>query len=111
MKILVCEYDLMWSSRIMKTLKELGHDPCLSGDGSLPDGDLPEAAIVNLSSQRYDPAGLIASLREKGIKVIAHAGHKEKQLLAVGESSLADRTASNSEVAHRLAFLLNDIGL
>jgi len=93
----------MWSARLLQSLRALGHAGLVLT--SVPN-ELPEAraAIVNLGSP--NAAMLVPKLKEKGIYVIAHAGHKEKDLRELGNQLGVDRLASNSELTFKLADLL-----
>lgn len=103
MKILVYEDNLIWSSRFVKSLKSLGHEPIVV-KAAIPES--AEIAIVNLGSDSLDPAKLVPSLVELGVKVIGHAGHKEKDLLQLGRSSGCQLVATNSEITFKLPELL-----
>jgi len=74
--------------------------------GEIPEG--VQVAIVNLGSRAMDPAALVDALREKGVYVIAHAGHKEKELHELGRTLGCDRLATNSEITHKLPQLLEE---
>ena len=89
------------------SLRKLGHEAVLIGK---PSGeDFGEAAIVNLGSVSMPPAPLIAALKAKGIAIIAHAGHKEKDLLALGKSLDCEILATNSELTFKLPELLQRV--
>ncbi|HEY3783506.1 MAG TPA: hypothetical protein VGL56_20675 [Fimbriimonadaceae bacterium] len=108
MRVLIFEDNLMWSARLKKTVNSLGHEADLLG--SIPK-DLPqaEAAIVNLGSTTMDAQTLVPLLKEKGIYVIAHAGHKEKQLQELGKTLACDKLASNSELTFKLKEILDGV--
>lgn len=93
----------MWSARLAQSLKALGHEATVLArtPEQLPQA---EAAIVNLGSS--DAASLVPLLKGAGIYVIAHAGHKEKQLHELGRDLGCDRLASNSELTFKLEGLL-----
>src|SRR5450631_1320399 len=102
----------MWSSKLMQSLRMLGHEPMS------PSADSKDVtvAIVNLSwrpsgsrsrigavaepiSTEEEPVrALIRELHDRGIKVIAHAGHKEKDLFEMGKAVGADVLATNGEI-------------
>lgn len=105
MTVLVFEDNLMWSARLRQSLRALGHEATMlaSLPEELPDAD---AAIVNLGSAKIDPTQLVERLKAAGIYVIAHAGHKEKELRQLGKDLGCDRLASNSELTFRLGDLL-----
>jgi hypothetical protein len=105
MKILIFEDNLMWGPRLRQTVTSLGHEAVVIQ--KMPDEIPPaEAAIVNLGSEKMDAATLVPKLKEAGIYVIAHAGHKEKQLHQIGKDLGCDRLASNSELTYKLDQLL-----
>ena len=100
-RILVIENNLLWSSKLKSGLIALGHAPVISP--ALPsDAGGYELAIVNLSQPTPSPKELIASLHSYGIKVIAHAGHKEKDLLQLGKEAGADVLVTNGELSAKL---------
>ncbi len=105
MKVLIFEDNLMWSQRLRQSVSSLGHEAVLFS--SLPNQAVAgEIAIVNLGSSKIAPDVLVPILKEVGIRVIAHAGHKEKELRELGKSLGCDRIASNSELTFKLAELL-----
>jgi len=108
-KVLVFEENLMWSSRLMQTLRGTGHEPLLRR--GLPEtSEGAEAAIINLGSSSPGPAALVSRLHGLGIKVLAHAGHREKELLQLGKEAGADRLATNREITFKLPQLLQELG-
>lgn len=104
MKVLVIEDNLIWSTKLSNSLRALGHEPRVS-TGSEGDADL---AIVNLSNPRLKPFEALADLRSKGIPVVGHAGHKEKELLCRAKDA-GVRVASNSELTFKLRELLEEM--
>ena len=96
----------MWSARLKKTLNSLGNEAIVLG--SIP-ATLPvaEVAIVNLGSATMDAQLLVPQLKEAGVYVIAHAGHKEKQLQELGKTLACDKLASNSELTFKLKEILD----
>lgn len=105
MVVLVFEDNLMWSSRLVQSLRALGHEPILLSEVPHP---LPaaNAAIVNLGSTSLPGHRLAPLLHAAGIAVIAHAGHKEKDLLKLGRKANVEVLATNSELTHKLPELL-----
>lgn len=105
MRILVIEPNLFWSARLMKSLTALGHKPILAAS---PVEEMPaaEVAIINLGAAEFDPPALVPRLRSEGSYVIGHAGHKERDLRAMGKAAGCDRIASNSEMTFKLESLL-----
>jgi hypothetical protein len=96
-KVLLLESNLMWSARLAKSLVALGHE-VVKAD--------PEVAIINLGELGDRSASIVSELHRKGVKVIAHAGHKETELLSIGRESGADMLATNSQLTFKLADLL-----
>jgi len=105
MRVLVFEDNLMWSSRLLQSLKALGHEPLLRT--ALPsDSEGADIAIVNLASAKIQTAELIPKLKSLGVHVIGHAGHKEKELMAYGKDAGCDTLATNSELTFKIEALL-----
>src|SRR4051812_38113934 len=98
----------MWSSRLMQSLRKLGHEAVVLVDmpDTLPDGDV---AIVNLGESRTPAKTLVARLHDSGIPVIAHAGHKEKELMELGKEAEVDVLATNSQLTFKLEQLLRQV--
>ncbi|RYG43040.1 hypothetical protein EON79_17750 [bacterium] len=107
MHVLVFESNLMWSSRLVMSLKAFGHEATLVGPGK--PWPAAEAAIVNLGEAAYKPEELVPALRAQGIKVLAHAGHKEKELIELGRTIGCDRLATNSELTNKLPALMDEL--
>jgi hypothetical protein len=107
MNVWVYESNLIWSSRLLKTLAALGHDSALGDPGQDPP-EGPGVAIVNLGDSAYRAEELVPRLRASGKYVVGHAGHKERGLLAQGVEAGCDRIASNSELTFRLDRLLEE---
>lgn len=110
MKILVFERNLIWSARLNQSLFALGHESKVINmqnwslwfpDAIQQDFDV---AIVNLGEA--DSVDLIPTLKRHGIPIIAHAGHKEKDLLSLGQQLGVDRLATNSELTFKLPAIL-----
>ncbi len=101
MRILVLETNLMWTSRLRQSITALGHEPLVSG--VIPTGHF-DVAIVNLGDEplRSQVPALIA----QGVYVIAHAGHKEKELHSIGKGLGCHKLATNSELTFKLPELL-----
>ena len=93
----------MWSSRFLNSVKGLGHQGVVAS--SIPEGTA-DAAILNLADPNV--AEVAAELSLKGIYTIAHAGHKEKELLELGKEIHVDRIATNSEITNKIEALLNE---
>lgn len=108
MRIFVFETNLMWSSRLMRTLRNLGHEPVLRTN--MPENrEGAQVAIVNLGDPTLDVRLLVPRLHALGVPVIAHAGHKEKELHELGKQTGADILATNSQLTFKLEELLAGI--
>lgn len=106
MKVLVYEDNLMWSTRLLNGLKTLGHEAVLHQSSTPDTGD---AAIVNLSTPGIDAQKLVPELNKRGVIVIGHAGHKEKNLLELGRAAGCSLLATNSQLTNKLEQLLEQI--
>ncbi len=102
MNVLILETNLLWSERLKRGVRALGHEPCVSAalPGAMAQYDL---AVVNLAE--LDPEA-VRALRAEGVRVVGHAGHKEKDLLELGRAAGCDALATNSEITHKLAEVL-----
>jgi hypothetical protein len=107
MRVLVYEDNLMWSSRLVNTLRKLGHEPQQRKE---PFPEQADVAIVNLGEERYQLEHLVPELQALGVVVIAHAGHKEKQLHELGKAIGCDILATNSELTFKIESLLEQAG-
>ena len=105
--MLVAVYDenLMWSAKLSSGIKLLGFEVMVLEKlpESLPESDV---AIINLGSAKMPPETVIPLLKDRGIKIIAHAGHKEKPVLDLGNEYGADLVVTNSELTHKLGDIL-----
>ena len=99
MKVLLCEDNLMWSVRVKNGLVALGHEP-------VKEATEADLAIVSLSARAFDPFEAVAKLKQQGVQVIGHVGHKEKDLWARGEQAGCDQVVSNGSLANRLEAVL-----
>ena len=93
----------MWSSRFANTVKGSGHEAVVTS--TIPEGTA-DAAIVNLGDPNV--AQIASGLAERGIYTIAHAGHKEKELMELGKQIKVDRVATNSEITNKLPKMLDE---
>jgi hypothetical protein len=70
---------------------------------SIPEG-FADAAIVNLGDPKVE--SIVLGLTNLGIYTIAHAGHKEKELIELGKQIKVNRVATNSEITNKLPQML-----
>lgn len=108
MRVWVFEDNLMWSVRLARAIRALGHEASVLT--APPEHETADVAIVNLGSAALPGAELGASLAERGVYVIGHAGHKETPLLAGGRRAGCHRVATNRETTERLGNLLDEAG-
>lgn len=108
MRVLLLEDNLIWSGRLLKTLRSEGHETRLVS--RLPEiVNETDLAIVNLSSPKLSPFDAIGALRSEGIPVLGHAGHKEKELWRKGKEAGCVRIVSNSEITFKLPGILREM--
>ncbi|MBS1714302.1 MAG: hypothetical protein JST30_08180 [Armatimonadetes bacterium] len=110
MTVLLLEDNLLWSERLRKSLEALGHTVQVV-PRPLDVAPSCDVAIVNLGSRAFPPEEWIGRLRTSGVKVVAHAGHKEVPLLDVGRDCGADLVVTNSELTHRPADVLGRLAV
>jgi hypothetical protein len=108
MHILIIENNLIWSSRLSKTAKALGHTVQIFAHfpTEIPAGQI---AILNLGSEKLCTPELVEALHASGYKTIGHAGHKEKPLLAHGESMGVHSVVSNSTLTFKLEDVISSL--
>lgn len=101
MTILILEDNLMWSPRLAKTVRSLGHEAVVLTHVPevMPNA---EVAILNLGNEKLSGPSVIHALHEQGTKIIAHAGHKEKDLLEAGREHGCDLIVSNGSLTFKL---------
>lgn len=100
----VFETNLLWSARLVLTLQTHGHTARVLAPGE--DWTGIEAAVLNLGESAYGLAELVPALHAAGVRTVAHAGHREKDLLALGREYGVTRVATNREISERLPVLL-----
>lgn len=105
--MLVLEDNLMWSVQLQKSLKALGHE--VQVESTTPAEASADIAIINLGSSSFPPEATVPLVKGWGMKVIAHAGHKEKDLHQVGAGLGCDVLCTNSELTWKLENVLNRV--
>jgi len=106
--ILIFEQDLIWSSRLTKSLGALGYESRTVK--STPE-DLADVtgAIVNLGVDAF--VAEVPKLTSQGVHVIGHAGHKEKDLHELGREAGCQTLATNSELTYKIESLVKNAGM
>lgn len=95
----------MWGPRLRKSVEAVGHQPIVFT--KMPaEIESAEVAIINLSSTTFPPNELVPRLKEAGIRVIAHAGHKEKDMHRLGSELGCDQLVTNSQLTFKLSEIL-----
>jgi hypothetical protein len=102
LKVLVLEDNLLWSSRLRKTLTAFGHEAIVANTPQTCD-------VAILALNRAAMHEEVTALKSLGAYVIGHAGHKEKDLHAAGLAAGCDRLATNSELTNKLPQILDEI--
>jgi hypothetical protein len=100
-RILIIERNLIWSARLANSVKALGHEAIVVD--SLPAEIDVDVAIINLAEP--DPR-IVTPLQAAGVKIIAHAVHKEKDRLELGKAAGCDLVVTNSELTYKLPEIL-----
>jgi hypothetical protein len=109
LNVLIIEDNLLWSTRVANALKIAGHSYQLAD--ALPPVTNADLAIVNLSLSKSDPFVCIESLVRLGMPILAHAGHKEKELWQKARASGCEKVVSNSELVNKLGQLLEEFAI
>ena len=113
MKVLIVEANLMWSPRLVKSVVASGHEAVASTRVGLP---LPDdwseipIAILNLGELGDSAKEIVDAFHANGTIVIAHAGHKEKDLHSLGKEAGCDILATNGELTWKLEKILEKAG-
>ncbi|HVL39245.1 MAG TPA: hypothetical protein VM328_07625 [Fimbriimonadaceae bacterium] len=108
MKVLILDDNLLWTSRLTRSMRGLGHEAEVLA--STPDDSRgAQAAIVDLSSTKLPPEEVVPRLKALGLHVIGHAGHKEKQLHELGRDAGCDQLVTNSELTFKLEEILSKV--
>lgn len=113
MKVLILEGNLMWSPRLAKSVIASGHEPHVEPKAP---AEVPaewrdyEVAIVNLGELGEGARSLVDGFHHNGTIVIAHAGHKEKDLHALGREAGCDILATNGELTWKIEKILERAG-
>ncbi|MBS1717018.1 MAG: hypothetical protein JSS72_04735 [Armatimonadetes bacterium] len=102
-RVLIYERNLLWSERLRKSVAALDHEAIVVGKAEPQSGDI---ALLNLAD--FTDESLIHALKGLGVRVIGHAGHKEKALSAEGLAAGCDMVATNSQLTWKIEELLAD---
>ncbi len=105
MKVLILDENLLWGSRLNNTVGGLGYEAVLltKNPEELPAADI---AILNLSSEEFPVDKVAERLHGLGVYTLAHAGHKEKEKLSMGNEYGCKMVVTNGMITHKLKELL-----
>ncbi|MCL6624211.1 MAG: hypothetical protein K6T17_06285 [Fimbriimonadales bacterium] len=107
MTILLLNKNLLWTVRLRKALTAEGHTVLSpSSLDALPNADV---AIINLYDYHQELKPLVAKLKTQNTFVLAHAGHKDKDLWEQATRAGCHRVISNGEIAARLPVILKEL--
>jgi DNA-binding response OmpR family regulator len=109
MQIDAIETNLMFASRLQRTLKSLGHETRLftSAESLLAAGKEPDLVLVNVGNAFFDGLEAVRSLREAGVPlIVGYAGHREKEKHRLAREAGCHLTGTNREVMQRLEPLI-----
>jgi hypothetical protein len=92
-RVVVLAEDLIWQQRLADQLTTAGATPVRAKTAPELDRDLihAEAAIVDLSANRYDPIAAIERARQAGVRVLAVGPHDDQALRQRAFVAGADR--------------------
>jgi hypothetical protein len=78
-RVVVLADDLIWQTRLVGTLREIGAEPKATGSASAFAAALTavDAAIVDLTSLRYDPIAALAAALAAGVPALAVGQHDD----------------------------------
>lgn len=97
MTVAIYEPNLFWAAKIRAAIHAAGW--------RCSDWPAHERVHILVAGLYADPSELEAVVRhagELGVPVLGHAGHKEKELLALGRRLGCRSVLTNGELAHRL---------
>jgi len=109
MRIDLIETNLMFASRLQRTLKSLGHETRLfpSAEALLNAHPMPDIVLVNVGNAFFDGLAAVRTLREAGVPlIIGYAGHREKEKHRLAREAGCCLTGTNREITHRLQPLI-----
>ncbi len=91
--MLVLADDLIWSTRLVETLRAIGAEPIAARGSASVEAGLPRAAavIVDLAARGHDGIAAIARAREAGCRVLAVGQHDDIDLRRRALAAGADR--------------------
>ena len=102
---MIYEDNLMWSVRLRNAAVALGHEATVCASAS-PPGDA-DCAILNLGFRGMEMAA--GHCREAGVPILAHAGHKETELLDCGKRLGCDLIVTNGGLVPHLKSHLDQV--
>ncbi len=109
-QVLFLSPDLMFSSRVTSTVKQLGGDcrvaPTLGRALDLMDSEPICLVVVDLESPGVEIAAIAEEAGKKEIPVVAYASHVREQLLESARNAGAAEVHPRSRFSSRMAAIL-----
>jgi hypothetical protein len=112
MRLLVLDENLMWTVRLANGIRALGYEAIVwSKPTELPlHPAIADAAIINLSSMVFPAETWVPRLKQVGIPILAHAGHKETEKRQLANDLDCDLLVTNRQLTERLDECLQKLG-
>jgi hypothetical protein len=107
MKIAIYETNLLWSVRLKNAFEGLGLEAKVHGRAVLPEPGT-EFALLNLGDVDVVTEEFVDQLLSQGIVTIAHAGHKETELISRGKAVGCQLLVTNGALANNPSKILTD---
>jgi hypothetical protein len=107
MKIAIYETNLLWSVRLKNAFEGLGLEAKVYGRAVLPEAGT-EFALLNLGDVDVVTEEFVNQLHSQGIVTIAHAGHKETELISRGKAVGCQLLVTNGALANNPSKILAD---
>ncbi|HLF41798.1 MAG TPA: hypothetical protein VI854_10050 [Acidimicrobiia bacterium] len=108
MRVVGLIHDLMFSTRLRDTARDLGHDCRVVRRADDVPGALAEADIlvVDLMVAGGGALDAVSAARDAGVTVVAYGEHVRADVLQAARDAGADEVLTRSEFAYRLPVLL-----
>mgnify|MGYP001222938030 FL=1 len=107
MKIAIYETNLLWSVRLKNAFEALGTQATVHGRADLPEPGT-EIALLNLGDVHVVTKEFVDQLHSQRIVTIAHAGHKETELISRGKAVGCQLLVTNGALANNPSKILAD---
>jgi DNA-binding NarL/FixJ family response regulator len=101
--------EMLFQSRIEGALRALGFDAIVADTPARLDGALsrkPDIVVINVQERAFDTDAAIARAKASGARVLAFGQHTSPAELRAARDAGADLAMPRSEIAERLAELV-----